>query len=268
MMARVAPHPTWWAMIRASARKVQIYRTGMAFWLLRSMLELFLIRVVWSAVYGDRESVDLIADDTLLVYLTISAVQVYILPNIIAVEVGERIETGQVATDLIRPFSFLKQMIAIQFGSTLGIAPVLMLVIPAAMLVGSLEWPSAANGVAYLVSFGLAYLVSTLTWLLVGLGGFWVINIGGLRALLSVASGFLSGALIPIWFMPDALRIVVQLLPFQAMTFLPASIFSGQVSGTAIIGPLLVQLAWIAILSWLIGWAWGRAQRKLVIQGG
>ncbi len=262
------PHPVWWEMIRASARKVQIYRTGMVFWMIRSMLELFLIRVVWSAVYGDRDSVDGIADNTLLVYLTISAVQVYILPNIIAVEVGERIETGQVATDLIRPFSFMKQMVAIQLGSSLGFAPACVLVIPAAMLVGSLELPSLASGTAYIVSFALAYVVSTLTWLLVGLGGFWVINIGGLRALLSVASGFLSGALIPVWFMPDALRIVVQLLPFQAMTFLPASIFSGQVTGTAMIGPLLVQVAWVAILTGLIGRVWGRAQRKLVIQGG
>jgi len=262
------PHPVWWEMIRVSARQVQIYRTGMVFWLIRSMLELFLIRIVWSAVYGDRETVDGIGADTLLVYLTISAVQVYILPNIIAVEVGERIETGQVATDLIRPFSFMKQMIAIQLGASLGFVPALVLAVPVAMLVGSLELPSLLNGIAYVVSFSLAYMVSTLTWLLIGLGGFWLINIGGLRALLSVASGFLSGALIPVWFMPDALRILVQLLPFQAMTFLPASIFSGQVTGTAMIVPLLVQVAWIAILTGLIGLVWARAQRKLVIQGG
>lgn len=262
------PHPVWWELIRVSARRVQIYRTSMVFWLIRSMLELFLIRFVWSAVYGGRETVDGIGGDTLLVYLTISAVQVYILPDIIAYEVGERIETGQVATDLIRPFGFMKQMLAIQLGSTLGIAPALVLVVPAAMLVGSLEVPSLANGIAYVVSFALAYLIGSLTWLLVGLGGFWLINIGGLTALLSVASGFLSGALIPVWFMPDALRIVVQFLPFQAMTFLPASIFSGQVTGTAMIGPLLVQLAWIAILIWSNAWVWSRAQRKLVIQGG
>ncbi len=267
MMIR-GPHPVWWEMIRVSARRVQIYRTSMVFWLIRSMLQLFLIRIVWSAVYGDRETVDGIAGDTLLVYLTISAVQVYILPDIIAVEVGERIETGRVATDLIRPFGFMKQMLAIQLGSTLGIAPALVLVVPAAMLVGSLELPSLANGIAYVVSFALAYLVSALTWLLVGLGGFWLINIGGLRALLWVASGFLSGALIPVWFMPDALRIVVQVLPFQAMTFLPASIFSGQVTGTAMIGPLLVQVAWVATLIWSNAWVWARAQRKLVIQGG
>lgn len=267
-MTRLAPHPVWWEMIRVSARRVQIYRTSMVFWLIRSMLQLFLIRIVWSAVYGDRDVVDGIAGDTLLVYLTISAVQVYILPDIIAFEVEERIETGRVATDLIRPFGFMRQMLAIQLGSTLGIAPVLILVVPAAMLVGSLELPSLVNSVVYVASFALAYVVSSLTWLLVGLGGFWLINIGGLRALLSVASGFLSGALIPVWFMPDALRIVVQLLPFQAMTFLPASIFAGQVTGRAMIGPLLVQVAWIGILAWAIARVWVRAQRKLVIQGG
>ena len=267
-MTRFAPHPVWWEMIRAGARRVQIYRTSMLFWLISAMLQLFLLRMVWSTIYGDRASVDGVAADTLLVYLTISALHVYVMGNGIAHEMEERISTGQVATDLVRPFGFMHQMVAQQVGFSYGMAPVLLVAVPAGMLVGSLRPPSLPMLLVYLLSFVLAYVVNTLIWMQMGLFGFWMLNFGALLALTSVISSFLSGALVPLWFMPDALRFVVQLLPFQATTFLPASIFSGQVSGSGVVLPMLVQVAWIAILLGTLSLTWRRAQRKLVIQGG
>lgn len=41
--------------------------------------------------------------------------------------------------------------------------------------------------------------------------------------MLSISSDFLAGALVPLWFMPDALRTLLEWLPFQAVMFLPAS---------------------------------------------
>jgi len=61
---------------------------------------------------------------------------------------------------------------------------------------------------------------------------------------------------------------VLEWLPFQAVTFLPASIFAGETTGSAIVRPLAVQAVWIGILLVLIRLMWNRAQRKLVIQGG
>jgi ABC-2 type transport system permease protein len=111
-------------------------------------------------------------------------------------------------------------------------------------------------------------VVNTLIWLILGLTGFWLINVGGLRSLMALTAGFFSGALVPVWFMPDALQVIIRLLPFQAVTFLPASIFVGEVSGGAALRPILVQVAWIGILVVACAFTWSRAQRKLVIQGG
>jgi ABC-2 type transport system permease protein len=68
--------------------------------------------------------------------------------------------------------------------------------------------------------------------------------------------------------MPDALRFVVQLLPFQAMDFLPASIYSGQVTGFDAVEPLIIQVTWIGILFAIVRRMWNQAQRKIVIHGG
>lgn len=268
MNALTRINPAWPEMIRTSARSFQVYRVRMLFWLVSMMIQLYLLRVVWLAVYNGRDEVNGVSASTLLVYLTISTLHIFFLPNRIVYEIEERITTGKVANDLIRPFGFMQQMIAIQCGTILGSVPLMVVILPVAALVGEMHLPSPGNLAIYLVSLLLAFAVSLLLWMVVGMAGFWLLNIGGLRSLISIAGDFLAGALVPLWFMPDALRFVVQLLPFQAMSFLPASIFSGQTSGRDAIGPLMIQAFWVVALLFVASFVWKRAQRKLVIQGG
>lgn len=261
-------HPAWWELIRISARRVLVFRFQMLFWPLMLMVQLYLLRAVWSAVYAGRESVDGVSAQTLLVFLTISAIQRFFMPNAIAYTIQERVTTGRVATDLTRPFGFLKQMVAVQSGMILGFLPLLLAVVPAALLVGSLRMPTVENLPLYGISLVLAYIVNLLIWMLVGMLAFWMMSSNGVRAMLSVASDFLGGTLVPLWFLPEALRTMLELLPFQAGAFLPASIFAGQVTGMAVVRPFLVQVVWIAVLLACVRIVWSRAQRKLVIQGG
>lgn len=268
MIAAFMPHPAWRELIRISARQFQVYRFRLVSWLMILMFQLYLLRVVWTAVYDGRASVEGIPAETLLVYLTISSLHRFFLPSAIAFNIEERIITGRVASDLIRPFGFMRQMIAIQIGSLAGSVPLLVVVVPIAMLVGSLSLPSLANLSIYLLSLALAFVVNVLIWMLVGMLGFWMTNVSGVRAMMSISSDFLAGALVPLWFMPDALRTTLELLPFQAVMFLPASIFAGQVTGWDVIRPLTVQIIWIGVLLVLAKAMWIRAQGKLVVQGG
>jgi len=255
-------------VIRIAARQFQVYRVRMLFWLITMMIQLYLLRVVWMAVYDGRDSVNGVPASTLLIYLTISSLHLFFLPNRIVFEIEDRISTGKVANDLIRPLGFMQQMIAIQIGSIVGSLPLLVVVIPVAAVVGQMHLPSPGNLVLYLISLFLAFTISLLLWMVVGMSGFWLLNIGGLRSVISIAGDFLAGALVPLWFMPDALRVVVQLLPFQAMGFLPASIFAGQTSGMDTVQPLMVQAIWVVLLLGIAKLVWKKAQRKLVIQGG
>jgi len=261
-------HPAWWELIRISARRVAVFRFNLLFWVVSLTVQLYLLRVVWTAVYAGRDSLDGVSSQTLLVFLTISAIHRLYLPNVIAYTIQERVTTGRVATDLIRPFGFLKQMVATQTGMIVGFLPFLLVIIPAALLVGSLRMPAVENLPLYGISLALAYVVNLLIWMLVGMLAFWMTNANGVRAVLSVASDFLGGTLVPLWFMPDALRTTLELLPFQAGAFLPASIFAGQVTGMAVVQPFLVQVMWIGILVAGVRVVWSRAQRKLVVQGG
>jgi ABC-2 type transport system permease protein len=271
MMAQAAwrPHPGLIACTMASIRRTYAYRARFVLWLVRTMAQLYLLRMVWMALYAGRDAVDGIPASTMIVYLTVAMLQEFLIQPLIVYEIDQRIMRGTVASDIVRPVGFMQQMLAYDLGGVLGRAPVLIVAIPVAMVVGSLQFPpSPEAAVGYAISLVLAYLISLLIWLVVGLGGFWMMSTGGLRFLLGTIEGFLAGAVVPLWFLPDALRVALQVLPFQGMAFLPLSIYIGQATGGDILVSLGIQLFWVVALALLAGFVWRRAQWKLVVQGG
>lgn len=267
-MNRLPINPAWWELIRITGRQVVAFRLNVVFQVVAFMVQLYVVRAIWEAVYAGRSEVDGISSQTLLVYLTISALQSVFLLGQAAWTVQERVLSGDVVLDLIRPFGFLKQVVAQDIGFAISYAPFLLVFVPAALVIGSLDPPSPRYGALYAVSVVLALLVNTLIGLHVGLLAFWVQQVNGIRAMLGIMSGFLSGALVPFWLMPDGVRLVLRLLPFQALAFLPASIYAGQTTGLAAIEPLAVQVVWIGILLVTVNRIWRRAQERIVIHGG
>ncbi len=260
--------PAWWELIRVTARQFVAFRMNLVFSALVFMIQLYVTRSIWEAVYAGRAEVDGVPADTLLVYLTIAALGGWFLPTLTAWTIQERVLSGDIALDLVRPFAFLKQVVAQDIGTSFGYAPTLVVFVPAALLVGSLAPPSPMNGLLYVVSYALGFLVSCLIGMHVGLLAFWIQQVNGIRAIVGVSTGFLSGTLVPLWLMPDGVRFVFRLLPFQALAFLPASIYSGQVTGREALEPLAIQVFWIGLLLVTVRWVWKRAQDRIVIHGG
>ncbi len=255
-------------IFRLGARREYAYRMWLYLGVLQVFLQLVLVRAVWEAVYGARRSVDGIAIETMVTYLTVVGLLNFMIHPGIANEIHRRIDQGQVAVDMVRPVGFVPQMIALEMGGSVGRWLLLILVVPGVHLVGSLHFPSPGAGLAFLLSILLAFAVSTLIWLLVGLSGFWLINISGMRGMVWMIGSFLAGSLVPVWFMPGPLRVLTEWLPFQAINYLPASIYVEEATGSAMWRALGLQVFWVAALWVIADRVWRRAQRRLVIQGG
>lgn len=268
MSARSWVNPGLRDIFRMGARRVYAYRMWTYLGVLQVFLQLILMRAVWQAVYGDQESVDDIPIDTMIIYLTVVGLINFIIYPGIANEIERRIEQGQVAVDMVRPVGFVRQMLALELGDSAGRWILLVVVVPGLMLVGSLDPPAPGVAIIFLVSLALAFTVSVLIWLLVGISSFWLMHISGMRGLIGMASNFLAGSMIPVWFMPEPLRTLVKWLPFQSINFLPASIWVEQATGWEIWRALGVQLFWVAVLARCAAWMWRRAQRRIVVQGG
>ena len=97
---------------------------------------------------------------------------------------------------------------------------------------------------------------------------FFTISPQGLRMIFTSMVDFLSGAIMPLPFMPEGVRRIVELLPFAGMFDVPLRIYSGDLTGMDMFHGIGLQCFWLIVLV-IFGKALCRAaERRLVIQGG
>ena len=85
---------------------------------------------------------------------------------------------------------------------------------------------------------------------------------------LTGAVELLSGSIIPLPFIPDSYKRILELLPFASMQNVPLRIYCGDLVGSKMIEAIILQLFWLIILV-LFGKALCKlAERRVVVQGG
>src|SRR5438093_3595704 len=250
-------------------KTVLTYRFNLVMSLVSLLLQIYLLRVVWSAIYANRTDVGAFPLEQLVTYLTIANLQIWVINPQLAWDVSQRVREGQIAVDLARPVPFPGQMIAQHVGGTIGVLPLVAIALPAAFIAGSLPPPaSVESGVFYLASVVLAYGVMALMGLLLGFVAFWTLETTGMVAIFRFANLFFAGGLVPLAFCPAPLRTVAEALPFQTQAFIPVSLYLGRLVGLDALRALAIQGFWVVLLGGIAALVWRRAVTKIVVQGG
>lgn len=186
------------------------------------------------------------------------------------IEIADRIRTGDVVVDFLRPLDVQAGAVATEVGRNLfallprGIPSVLV----GAVLVGMTMPTTALPYLLGAVSVLLGITVSVTTVYLVAAAGFWLVEVRGLQILYMVVSGFLAGLFVPIHLFPAPLLALASATPFPSMLMYPVDVLSGRVDGLAALGLVAVQCAWLAATAGLGQWLTRRGRRKLEVQGG
>lgn len=118
--------------------------------------------------------------------------------------------------------------------------------------------------VTLILGFGVTVAFCMFTYIL----AFFTISPQGLRVLFTSMVDFLSGAIIPIPFMPDSVRRIVELLPFASMFNIPLRIYSGDLAGAQMYRGIGMQCFWLALLFVTGKMLCKAAEHKIVVQGG
>ncbi|MET9270139.1 ABC-2 family transporter protein [Kribbella sp. NPDC003557] len=256
-------------MTRAGTRSVLIYRGDLVTGAVTLVIQVVLAIAVWRIVYSGRGPVDGVDARTAVAYAAIAAcLQSVLLPWQFS-SLPMRIRNGQIATDLTRPLGLMWQVFGQNLGVLLARLPLGAIGLAAAGLLGALMLPPGwAAGLLSVVATAGGVVVAMLCNLIVSMVTFWTFEVSGPLIVYRFGSAFLSGSLIPLWFMPGWLRASVEWLPFQAQVYTPVSIYLGQTRGGEAVALVAVQLAWVVVLVVLLELVWRRARHRVVVQGG
>src|SRR6478609_566445 len=159
-------------------------------------------------------------------------------------EIGERVRTGDVAIDFIRPVDLQTWHLSEDLGRAAytliprGVPSVLVgaltvgLVLPTTVLPYVLGVISIVIGVA--ISFYCRFAVNIL--------GFWLLDTRGVRTLYMVVSTFLAGLYVPVGIFPEWLKTVAYSTPFPSILQTPIDVISGHHTGVTAVTDVVVQL--------------------------
>ena len=251
------------------SRVALTYRASLLMRLVAVALQVYLLSVVWRAVYGARDSVSGVALDTMITYATLASVQTWLVTASSSSLLPQRIREGRIATDLCGPVGIFEQIILLQVGQAAVAAPPAVLVLLVASAAERLSAPASAPAVIlYLISVVLGFAINLLIVSLLGMTAFWTVEVSGLMVIYQGISQFLAGALVPLWFMPGWLRATTEVLPFQALVHTPVSLYLGRLTGWGAVHAVAVQMCWVLIFLALGNLAWKRCIHRVVMYGG
>jgi ABC-2 type transport system permease protein len=184
--------------------------------------------------------------------------------------IAETVQSGQVATDLSRPFDYELYWLAQDYGRALF--QLLFRSLPP-FVVGMLVFdvrlpPDALHGLALIPSVLLAITISFAWRFCLNLSTFWLLDYRGIGNIGNLLALLLSGFLVPIAMFPDSVRTAFYLTPFASMVAVPIDVFLGKLNGQELAAALLLQAFWAAAMLWLGRLVLAAALRKLVVQGG
>jgi len=248
--------------------KSLIYRVDSLAGIISTVVIIFVNISIWRAIYNEEE---ILAGTQLKLTITYIALS-FLIQSIFAMDdtfVAQRVGSGEIATDFLKPVNFRLFVLSCNLGELcfkiIQMIPALIICIFVFNLLPPFSFSSAVYFILSLIlSYFLLYYLNFIVWI----SSFWFYQIYSLSMIKEALVLILSGAFIPLWFMPAWLFRYVNLLPFASIYYSPISTYLGRLDGSEILFSFARQLIWI-IVFWGIGrLLWAKAVKKLVIQGG
>jgi ABC-2 type transport system permease protein len=247
-----------------------IYRFEFIASVLSSILIIFSTVFMWKTVYHAVKSVDGSTESQMITYAILAALLGMVFNVNVEKALYERMLQGDIAVDFIRPTNIILCYLAEDIGMVMG--SLLNRFVPMFIFISIFFYkPAPANPVAVLLfvvssilSFGILWLIDAI----VGVSHMKLFDIGTFVFVKDAIVVLLSGSIIPIWFLPEKIRVVLSFLPFQYIYQTPLGIYIGKYSLYDAAVSMLIQAVWIGLLLITLNTIWENVRKNLMVQGG
>jgi ABC-2 type transport system permease protein len=207
------------------------YRTDFFFGTLMRFLPIVTTVFLWNAIFagsGQQRIAGLTADDIVAYYLLVMVSRAFSSMPGLAGGIARDIREGNIKRYLTQPVDMIGFLLMMRVAHKLvyyaiALAPfALVFVLARGYFPG---WPPLHVLAAFVVTLVLAFLIGFLFESLIGLLGFWFLEIASFGYIVMTVSYLLSGHMFPLDLFPEPIAAFVQWLPFPYMAYAPAKLF-------------------------------------------
>jgi ABC-2 type transport system permease protein len=240
------------------------YRVG-------EIVEVLVLILLWTSIY--ETSGGIIKGFTLnemITYVLIGNLCAAAARNFLPPFISRDINEGRLSTFLVKPISYIKYIFLNEFGRAFlatavsFLSQVVITLFFLDRVVVNSDWRYVT---LVIVMTFFAVVVELLIGFLIGIIAFWTEEVDGLQYSLDRVRRFFSGGYFPLSLLPPVFLAMSTYLPFQYSFYAPATLYLRKMTLAEGVEGLLVQSAWIIILSLLLAFVWNRGLRRYEATG-
>jgi ABC-2 type transport system permease protein len=251
------------AMARESTYRFEVFTS-----LASLAVRVYLVRVVWVALYARNAAPHGVPLHTIITYSTVALLMGLILDIDQTSLLHDKLHDGSIVVDFMKPISVPLYLFADGTGEVLFHAALIVPSLALALLIVHIDVPSLAVLGAFGLSFLLGYFVGFFLNFILNCIAFWTLEISAVQLIMTWVTDLLGGQIVPLVFFPAAVQQAIFALPFAAMFSTPLLIYIGEIPPERYAEAMGLQVAWIVALGLIAAVIWRAGARRVVVQGG
>jgi ABC-2 type transport system permease protein len=234
--------------------------------------------MILAAFYGVATGAQPMTFAQVVTYVWLGQALLGLLPWNVDPELQDKMLTGSVAYELLRPldlylFWFARTMALRTATTTLRMLPMLVVVGLILPFVGLSAWSlpppdGVVSGLLFVVSISVTVLLASAITMILHIALIWTLSGRGFNSIMTGLVILLSGNVVPLPLFPDVLQGVLYWQPFRGLADVPFRIYSGNIGAHAALFEILLQLVWTALIVGIGYLVLDRARARVVVQGG
>lgn len=245
---------TWWTILRICIEERLVYRGDFALGTLMRFLPLVTQVFLWTAVFAavDRGTVaGYTLDEFIVYYLLTNVARAFSSMPGLANGIARQIRSGEVKKFLIQPIDMIGFLLLSRVAHKL--VYYLVALGPFALVFYLCrgyfhQLPDLPTWCAVIASLVMGFLIGFFLESLMGMLGFWLLEVSSLLFVFILFTFFFSGHMFPLDMIPEPWGSIILLLPLQYLAYFPAAVFLGKIAGTDLIWGMAAQVAWLVAL--------------------
>jgi ABC-2 type transport system permease protein len=228
---------------------------------------------LWSTVYhsSGRTHLGNLSESMMVAYCIIAAL-CYAFTGISrnVRESSEDIRSGGLNKFLLRPIAHDLYTLAVGLAEKVPIVMMMLVLwagltfmLPEVMHYGTIG--SVATMCFFLIC---GFLIRFFIGLAISYCAFWLEEVWTFHVLTDISLWFLSGMLVPLSMLPAGVQEIAHYAPFQYMSYIPASVFMGNIETETMVFYAFLAVSWVIILWGLCRFLWWRGIVRFGAYGG